>query len=648
MLRSSGFRLVVALVGAIALAVPASALGAGAPPALTGVISSPALDSAGPTSVAFSGQYAYTTEYYPGQLAAINISNPAAPTLAGASAAALSLENASTVQVVGGFAYVVSKNRNGPCMPGPTDCSAGTNDDGSGNSLTVLSLANPAVPTVVGAVTSGTSLFGAYGLAISGHYAYIAAQGCLGGQPCPTHSVGNSFDVIDLNNLAAGVVASVANPRTGSMLNALNHACAVSIDGNFAYVTAESSNQFTAIDISNPLNPTIVSTTQDNVNLANAVDVVAQGTHAYVADQTSNASHSNFTVIDISNPAKPAVVGSITGASALSGAYRLRVHGNFAYVSGSNSASVAAIDISDPANPRLVGSVTDPAHLNRTTGLDVDPTGHYVLASSPYLQGQTQPFYPPFPPAAGAPTLTGTASVITLDPAPIAVTIAPGSVPANPTNQTSASFSFSTTDAISSVACNLDAAGFGLCTTPTTQVYGSLKPGRHTFTVQATDAAGATKTASYTWTVSGGSAKTVGKPKPSHASLSGIAKRRAKLSFALAAGVNAGALKTIVVGLPKGLSFTKSKRSLAKGLIVKGSNGKKLKFTAKVSRGTLTITLKTAARSARITIANPAITVAASLAGNVKKHKVKSLTVILKTTDSSHRTVRLTVKLKPS
>ena len=69
-----------------------------------------------------------------------------------------------------------------PCQPGPYPmCLGGSNDDGTGNSLTILNIStNPAQPQIVGTpLTDSTKLFGAYGVAVSGNYAYVAAQGCL-------------------------------------------------------------------------------------------------------------------------------------------------------------------------------------------------------------------------------------------------------------------------------------------------------------------------------------------------------------------------------------------------------------------------------------------------------------------------------------
>jgi streptogramin lyase len=482
-----------------AIVVAAMALGpASAEAAVNPVLSGWVSDSVtlpGTTAVALAGHFAYVTNYYAGRLTAIDISNPAAPVIAGSSEASNGLLNASTVNIAGGYAYVVSKNRNGPS-------GSGSNDDGTGNSLTILDItSNPASPTIVGSVRDANTLFGGYGVAVSGHYAFVASQGCLGGQPCPNSSVGNAFAVVDIRNPASpSIVATIHNtalPPPWNGTGAFGHATSVAISGNYAYVTAAYQNRLTVVNIANPLSPTIVASIKDNTNLSFPVDVAVSGQYAYVTDQISTG---RLTVVNVSNPTNPQVVASLA-SSTLNGAYRVRVRGDFAYVSASSAADVAVVDISNPLSPRVAASVANETHLHRTTGLDVDPSGRYVVASSPYLSSQSQPLYPPYALQTGGPTLTGTVSAITLDPSPIVASISSGSRPANPTAQTSANFSFSVNDAVAAVQCQLDAGSWLPCTTQTSQVYSGLGAGSHTFAVQAIDAAGNISTSSYSWTV---------------------------------------------------------------------------------------------------------------------------------------------------
>jgi hypothetical protein len=137
-------------------------------------------------------------------------------------------------------------------------------------------------------------------------------------------------------------------------------------------------------------------------------------------------------------------------------------------------------------------------------------------------------------------------------------------------------------------------------------------------------------------------------PTVSGVSLSGVSKRKAKLKFTVSAGGNAPALKTITVKLPHGLSFSHSSKSLSKGIVVKGANGKKAKFKAKVRGGIVTITLSKSTRKATFTIADPAIGVSGSLASKVKRHKTKSLSLLVTVTDASGHVTDLTFKTRPS
>jgi hypothetical protein len=73
--------------------------------------------------------------------------------------------------------------------------------------------------------------------------------------------------------------------------------------------------------------------------------------------------------------------------------------------------------------------------------------------------------------------------------------------PPNPSNQATATFTFSAADASSSLECSLDGAAFGSCTSP--KEYSALAEGSHTFKVQARDAAGNLDPtpATYSWLI---------------------------------------------------------------------------------------------------------------------------------------------------
>jgi hypothetical protein len=493
--RMLGLSIVLALVACGALAGQASAA---SEPVVVGSVSN-STSLSGVTAVAVSGNYAYAASYWSGQLNVIDISNPASPKLVASTPSKPAMTAATNVTISGSYAFVTSKNENGPCQPGPADCSAGSNDNGSGNSLTIVNIGNPLKPSIAGTVHSASDLFGAYSVAVSGQYAFVASQGILSNQPTSPDTSRGSFSVVNLANPESPtIVANIDNSSlSGNLAGGLNHATSVSVSGNYAYVTAWSGSRLTAINISTPTDPTVVSSIEDLNNLSRPNDVAVQGEYAYVVNQVTSGMQ--LTVLNISNPASPTEVASLSDDALLSGSYRIRIQGDFAYVSGNAASSVAAIDISNPAAPRVAGSVTSPG-LSSVDGLATAGGGRYLVTTAPVLASQTVPFYPPYPLAGGA-TNTGTVSVIDLEPSPMKVSIASASEPTNPTSQTSAKFSFDPSDAVAHVECSLDGAPLSPCSTTTSASYGSLSPGAHNFLVQVTYSTGTSAQASYAWTI---------------------------------------------------------------------------------------------------------------------------------------------------
>jgi hypothetical protein len=107
--------------------------------------------------------------------------------------------------------------------------------------------------------------------------------------------------------------------------------------------------------------------------------------------------------------------------------------------------------------------------------------------------------------------------------------------PANPTTNTSASFTFTATpSAGATFQCAMDAAPFATCTSP--QNYTGLAVGSHTFQVRAVNTAGPDATpASFTWTISGTAPETAITSSPSNPTTSTSA------SFTFTATPSAGA-----------------------------------------------------------------------------------------------------------
>lgn len=431
------------------------------------------------------GTYAFVAGYWSGQLTAINITNPIAPSIAGCTTSATSMVAATNITISGHYAYVTAKNRN---------ASSSSNDDGSGNGLTIVDISNPASPSVVGSLQDPAHLFGAYAVQIVGNYAYVSSQGLLTGQPSTPDTSAGSLSVIDVSNPASPVLASSVD-NSAVPNNGLQHATSVAVASfgghTYAYVTAYYSHRLAVLDVSSPTaTPVPVISVQSAGDLSNPNDIVIQGNYAYVVNQSG--SNAQLSIWNASSPQtlSSTPVGSLNNP-ALSGAYRVRILHNIAYISGSNSNAIAMVDVSNPAAPVFLGSDIDGTNLNSASSVSLDSAGSgvYAIGVSPKHSSQSNPIYPPYPLQSGGPSNTGTVAVVQVDPASFTAGVSSG--PSNPTAATSANFSFGASDQVALLSCKLDGGASFPCDSGTFTT-GSLTPGSHTFAVQATDAAGNT------------------------------------------------------------------------------------------------------------------------------------------------------------
>jgi serine protease len=159
-----------------------------------------------------------------------------------------------------------------------------------------------------------------------------------------------------------------------------------------------------------------------------------------------------------------------------------------------------------------------------------------------------------------------------------------------------------------------------------------------TVTARATDGFTNTGSTTFTWTV-----VVPGAPQLSTVHrLTGLAKGKPKVGFALAAGAFAPALKSVTIRLPRGLSFARGPKVLAKGTAVRSSPGK-VPLALALRGGALTITFRAAAAKASVTIGVPAITISESEWARVRAHKVHKLVLRLRATDASRRSTSFSV-----
>ncbi|MHB8120129.1 MAG: SdrD B-like domain-containing protein, partial [Methanothrix sp.] len=203
--------------------------------------------------------------------------------------------------------------------------------DGS-SGLRIIDISNPASPFLKGTYnTPGT----AYGVALSGSYAYVA-DGSSG------------LQIIDISN--------PANPFLKGTYNTPGTARSVALSGSYAYV-ADGSSGLQTIDISNPANP-FLKGTYDTTGYARSVAL--SGSYAYVADGDSG-----LQIIDISNPASPFLKGTDNTPGY---AQYVALSGSYAYMAVGGS-GLQIIDISDPANPFLKGTNDAPGYYAQGVAL---------------------------------------------------------------------------------------------------------------------------------------------------------------------------------------------------------------------------------------------------------------------------------------
>jgi hypothetical protein len=111
-------------------------------------------------------------------------------------------------------------------------------------------------------------------------------------------------------------------------------------------------------------------------------------------------------------------------------------------------------------------------------------------------------------------------------------------------------------------------------------------------------------------------------------------KGAASLSFTLKAGSNMPDISSFTVKLPKGISFNKKK--LSKALKISGA-----KYSDKISKGNLVVTLKSGVTSVKVSVGSKGLTVSKALKKKAKSTTTGTLTVHVSSTNVDKKTTNL-------
>ncbi|GEM_PF-1342458 len=254
------------------------------------------------------------------------------------------------------------------------------------------------------AIVNLTGSTGGYDIAASGNFAYVTVV-----------AASSNFAVINITNSSSPSISSSIN-LPGKPAG-INHA----MTGNYAYVAnSATANELEVVNVTTPT-AAILSGSYNAAGNNAGTDVFVQGTRAYLTRAGSTPSP-NFIVLNITSPTSPALMGSLTLAGSavalyVSGSYAfvasstapqglqvvnitspssptlagslsltgtapstaIDVYGNTAFV-GRRDGSIAVINITAPSSPTLISTYS--TGTVAVTGIDTDPTGTYLFAST--------------------------------------------------------------------------------------------------------------------------------------------------------------------------------------------------------------------------------------------------------------------------
>ena len=168
--------------------------------------------------------------------------------------------------------------------------------------------------------------------------------------------------------VASSSLSAAASPTLGTSPRDIY------VDGGIAYITDITDDTLRIVDVSDPTNPSTISTTA-LTGFGAPTELWAVGQYVYASGGDNN----EFYIIDVSDKTSPVVVGSVgVGPNP----FGLAIDGGYAYVIDDGSNDIKIISLAEPSNPTVVGSVTVSAN---PAGVGV--RGNYAFVSD-YSTGE--------------------------------------------------------------------------------------------------------------------------------------------------------------------------------------------------------------------------------------------------------------------
>src|SRR5690606_30483359 len=151
-----------------------------------------------------------------------------------------------------------------------------------------------------------------------------------------------------------------------------NEEIVVNSAGTVAFLGGQTSNQVSAVDVSNPASMSILDSISSSTQLDNARGMALDEANGvlYVCSWDDDM----ITSIDVSDPGDLSVLDTVTSAD-LDQARRCLLVGDVLFVTAGAAAAgrVTAVDVSDPSDLSVISTTGTVASLDAGYGMDYDP-----------------------------------------------------------------------------------------------------------------------------------------------------------------------------------------------------------------------------------------------------------------------------------